>query len=56
MKELSKLQKLQIKRDFHLQYSQHWGLMSDAIIQGLNKLIEQEKWNHYGLDQERIEK
>lgn len=43
MKGLSRLQKLKLKRDFHLKYSQHGGRMSGIIIKGLNELIEKEE-------------
>lgn len=41
MKWLSKLRKLQMKRAFHIEY--HRWVISELIIQGLNKLIEKEK-------------
>tara|TARA_R110000764_G_scaffold78042_2_gene155744 strand:+ start:1372 stop:1551 length:180 start_codon:yes stop_codon:yes gene_type:complete len=40
MKEITKLKKLQFKLEFHKEY--HRGIISDIIIQGLNKLIEKE--------------
>ena len=41
MKKLSKLKKLKLKLAFHKAH--HRGVISDIIIQGLNKLIEKQK-------------